>query len=563
MMELPQSRPFGATQARKATHDFLSLYSHSSLPPDQSSNGSGGLLKTHNFLQPFEGEEKSAPNEDNLVDINVKPPSAAPPSSVVEHVLPGGIGTYSISHISYFNPRVPKPEDNVFSAAPVTSNDKNDDNSNCSSYTGSGFTLWDESAVRKGHSGKENLGDTNLVKEPAIKMGQWPKERPSQSSSNHRSSVSPISSSQALVQKNSFMEMIKSAKGPHSTEEEDDEDLSFKKESSSSQKGDLRVKVGGKSSDQKAITPRSKHSATEQRRRCKINDRFQMLRELIPHSDQKRDKASFLLEEKVNRYEGPYPGWNSEPPKLNPWPQVVTLVDQPQIVNGVTSPAVMFGSKLDEKAKAVSLHVPRNPQNPVESSMANATNVKTDQNPKITSKAGSISSPLQPDTNATVVTSGPVTQPPMKLPSDKGNASFPQLELWQNRASASEPSFAADKLKDQELALEGGTINISSAYSQGLLSTLTQALQSSGVDLSQASISVQVDIGKRANKRQNSKEAAEKAIKQMITYFLIQDAEASGDQSLLLPRVDNSSSESDHAMKRLKTGGGFGDRMKV
>lgn len=43
-------------------------------------------------------------------------------------------------------------------------------------------------------------------------------------------------------------------------------------------------------------TPRSKHSATEQRRRSKINDRFQMLRDLVPHSDQKRDKASFLLE---------------------------------------------------------------------------------------------------------------------------------------------------------------------------------------------------------------------------------------------------------------------------
>lgn len=32
-----------------------------------------------------------------------------------------------------------------------------------------------------------------------------------------------------------------------------------------------------------------------------------------------------------------------------------------------------------------------------------------------------------------------------------------------------------------------------------LLNTLTQALQSSGVDLSQASISVQIDLGKRAH----------------------------------------------------------------
>lgn len=34
-----------------------------------------------------------------------------------------------------------------------------------------------------------------------------------------------------------------------------------------------------------------------------------------------------------------------------------------------------------------------------------------------------------------------------------------------------------------------------------LLSTLTQALQSSGVDLSQASISVQIELGKRSNSR--------------------------------------------------------------
>ncbi|KAH7861522.1 hypothetical protein Vadar_027349 [Vaccinium darrowii] len=56
--------------------------------------------------------------------------------------------------------------------------------------------------------------------------------------------------------------------------------------------------------------------------------RFQLLRDLIPHSDQKRDTASFLLEvidyvhymqEKVQKYEGSYQGWVSEPAKLMPW----------------------------------------------------------------------------------------------------------------------------------------------------------------------------------------------------------------------------------------------------
>jgi len=60
--------------------------------------------------------------------------------------------------------------------------------------------------------------------------------------------------------------------------------------------GDAAQRVDSKNADLRACTPRSKHSATEQRRRSKINDRFQMLRDLVPHSDQKRDKASFLLE---------------------------------------------------------------------------------------------------------------------------------------------------------------------------------------------------------------------------------------------------------------------------
>uniref|UniRef100_A0A6N2M8C6 BHLH domain-containing protein n=1 Tax=Salix viminalis TaxID=40686 RepID=A0A6N2M8C6_SALVM len=85
----------------------------------------------------------------------------------------------------------------------------------------------------------------------------------------------------------------------------------------------------GKSND-KANAIRSKHSVTEQRRRSKINERFQILRDIVPHSDQKRDTASFLLEvieyvqylqQKVQKYEGPYQGWSSEPAKLMPWKQ--------------------------------------------------------------------------------------------------------------------------------------------------------------------------------------------------------------------------------------------------
>jgi hypothetical protein len=89
-----------------------------------------------------------------------------------------------------------------------------------------------------------------------------------------------------------------------------------------------------------------------------LSSRFQALRNLIPQNDQKRDKASFLLEvnrsnmfhffssfwfwisasiesfffnfmqvieyiqflqEKLQVYEGSYEGWSQEPAKLLPW----------------------------------------------------------------------------------------------------------------------------------------------------------------------------------------------------------------------------------------------------
>ncbi|KAG5608082.1 hypothetical protein H5410_019363 [Solanum commersonii] len=63
-------------------------------------------------------------------------------------------------------------------------------------------------------------------------------------------------------------------------------------------------------------------------------EKFQILRDLIPHTDQKRDTASFLLEviqyvqylqEKVQKYEGSYQPWSSEPTKLMPWKDLFFL----------------------------------------------------------------------------------------------------------------------------------------------------------------------------------------------------------------------------------------------
>ncbi|XP_050375953.1 transcription factor BIM1 isoform X2 [Argentina anserina] len=527
-MELPQPRPFGGG-GTKPTHDFLSLYSTSDSTAQQDPRppSQGGYLETHDFLQPLERMGKTCAKEETSVEIispsrsSVEKPTwvAQRPTSV-EHVLPGGIGTYSISHISYFNQRVPKPEENVFPVAPQASSthERNDENSNCSSYAGSGFTLWDESAAKKGKTGKENVAERPGLRE------QWTSsERPSQSSStNNRNCFSSQSSGQKNL---SFMEMMKSAAKGCTPEDEldDEEEFSLKKEMSTTTttattpyNGELSVKVDVKSSDQKANTPRSKHSATEQRRRSKINDRFQMLREIIPHSDQKRDKASFLLEvieyiqylqEKVTKYEVPYQGWNQDPAKLMPWGNNHKLgesyCDQSRGVNGGSAPALVFAAaKFEEKSTSVSPTIPGSAQNPVESDTSTETTFRAkDHHGGITNKA--IPYPLSMQSNfMTPVRSGTAAPPfPPRLPSDAETASSHPRSMFFPKSCTADAGGISDKLKEHELTIEGGRINISSVYSQGLLNTLTQALQDSGVDLSQASISVQIELGKQSCSR--------------------------------------------------------------
>ncbi|KAK7265896.1 hypothetical protein RJT34_33521 [Clitoria ternatea] len=558
-MELPQARPFG-TEGRKPTHDFLSLYSNSTAQQDPRPPSQGSYLKTHDFLQPLERLETKASAKEEVTDeistlVQKQPPSA-------EHLLPGGIGTYSISHISYFNnnQKVPKPEASLFTVHQATSTDRNDDNSNCSSYTSSGFTLWEESSVKRGSTGKEN----NMIEKPiggesAAKQGQWTlTDRTSQSLSNNRySSFSSRSSSQTTGQKNqSFMELMKSVKDSAQDEVLQNEEAFFlKKEPSNTTRAELRVKVDGKNIDQKPNTPRSKHSATEQRRRSKINDRFQMLRELIPHSDQKRDKASFLLEvieyihflqEKVHKYEGSFQGWNNEPEKLMPWRNndkpAESFHPRGTDCGSSPTPTVLFASKVDEKNISISPTIPENTQN-VESGLITATTTKTMDHQSgsgITSKAIPIpiSSHLNFFTpNQIIGPGGVVSHLTHTSASDAENTKYQPSVECQTMAATSE------KLKEKELSIEGGAISISSVYSKGLLHTLTHALQSSGVDLSQASISVQIELGKQANIRPTVP---------MSSCAAKDDEVPSNNQKMVRARVA-SSGKSDQAVKKIKT----------
>ncbi|XP_075112807.1 transcription factor BIM1-like isoform X4 [Nicotiana tabacum] len=552
-MELPQPRPFG-TEGRKTTHDFLSLYSPVQQDPTPPQ---GGFLKTHDFLQPLEQAEKALRKEEAKVEVvAVEKPPAPVASPSVEHILPGGIGTYSIS---YLHQRIPKPEASLFAVAQATSTDRNDENSNCSSYTGgSGFTLWDESAV-KGKTGKENSGGDRHALRGLNTGGGQPTtslEWQSQSSSNHKHNTTAISSLSSARQSSplktqSFVHMITSAKNAQDDDDDDDEDFVIKKEPQSHPRGNLSVKVDGEGNDKKPNTPRSKHSATEQRRRSKINDRFQMLRGIIPNSDQKRDKASFLLEvieyihflqEKVHKYEESYQGWENEPLKL-PLSKCHRTTqgasNHPQGTINASGAAPTYAVKFDENIMGISSTNPFNAQK-VEPNISTTSLKESSQRPGLTNKATTPS--MSPNTfpfcgaSTAALYSSKLTADTAKLESK----SHPQFSV--SRSHMTDYAIPNANSKGQDLSIESGTISISSAYSQGLLNTLTLALQNSGVDLSQANISVQIDLGKRANGRLHSSASTVKG-----------DDVSTSNQPIPKSISTSTREESDRAFKRLKT----------
>ncbi|KAL7232153.1 hypothetical protein ACSBR2_010216 [Camellia fascicularis] len=339
---------------------------------------------------------------------------------------------------------------------------------------------------------------------------------------------------------------------------------------------DCSSQIDGKSTDQKTNAVRSKHSETEQRRRSKINERFQILRDLIPQNDQKRDKASFLLEviqyiqflqEKLQMYEGSYQGWSQEPTKLMPWGFYFLLVPRLNLHSGYLSiksnneghgfslskrnncglvesfidqSQLMRNGSGQEDSIVVTPAMLTNAQNSVESDLGEAAVYKALDNPAVAeNQAFPINIPLQ----SSVLGDVP-TQPCQASVSDSEHlASQSQSQFWQSRPCTTESAVPSYTLNEEELKIESGEASISNAYSQGLLNSLTEALQSSGVDLTQASISVQLDVGKRANTGLTA------------TMFSAKDHQNQCPlgQSRTVYGVGSSCEDSDQAHKRLRT----------
>ncbi|GLT61991.1 hypothetical protein SLA2020_346600 [Shorea laevis] len=352
--------------------------------------------------------------------------------------------------------------------------------------------------------------------------------------------------------------MVKSATSTHLHQEEEDDDvyddLVARNDTVFYNKGEA-VKVEGKGGE-KANTNRSKHSETEQRRRSKINDRFQVLRDLIPQNDQKRDKASFLLEvieyiqflqEKLQMYEGSNHGWGEETTKLIPWRNhhgpAEALMDHSHMMKN--------GSGCESNVIAPAMLT--NPQNSTELELVTAAAYKALVHP-----AGAAPSvvPFNMQTQSNSYTNHGtcsfLSQPLHNSTSDAENMAYqPQFQSWQGREYETENAVSDNALNEQEdLTIKGESISLSSVYSQGILCTLTQALRSSGVDLSQTSISVQIDVDKRVNSGgmcvEGNSEASGSKEKEM--QYL------SSDQVIAQTGVQNCQEDTDQAYKRLRTG---------
>lgn len=190
LMELPQ--PQHSSEGSKPPHDFLSLYgSSNSLNRATEHRSNQGLpttyLTTQDFLQPLERGGRSGNNNNSRgSEVSSAEGSAATSTSSVEHVLPGGIGTYSISHISTYGqsngkseagpppPPSPVAHVNATEAKPEIAARVTSALNNYGVGGGPAFALWEERVrVPEGNRTTEAHAKSDAAKD----YGYWPAAR--------------------------------------------------------------------------------------------------------------------------------------------------------------------------------------------------------------------------------------------------------------------------------------------------------------------------------------------------------------------------------------------------
>ncbi|XWS30863.1 hypothetical protein CRYUN_Cryun23aG0027600 [Craigia yunnanensis] len=238
-------------------------------------------------------------------------------------------------------------------------------------------------------------------------------------------------------------------------------------------------------------------------------------------------------------YEGSYQGWSQEPTKVIPWRNhhglAESFIDHSQVMKN--------GSSCENDVVIPSMLV--NTQNSIESDLGNAAVFKALDHPP-GSATSMVNIQTQSNTFATHGRGSIPTNSFHESASDSENMVYQrQLQSWQSRECLTESAVPNHSVNEgEDLTIRGDSVGFSSAYSQGVLNSLTQALQSSGVDMSQASISVQIDVGKGG--ANGGTYMASSSKKKEIQY--------TSNQVMAQTGVNNYTEESDQAYKRRRTG---------
>ncbi|KAM3269311.1 hypothetical protein P3S67_030193 [Capsicum chacoense] len=215
----------------------------------------------------------------------------------------------------------------------------------------------------------------------------------------------------------------------------------------------------------------------------------------MPQTEQKQYNASFFLEviqyvqylqETVQKYEGSNKPLSSVPSKLMPWGnyrnsqwRAQSFPAKPQALKNGTDAGPTFSGWFDENLLTETSSMQENQHNPLESHPG-----VDDSYRSIDIEKDVVSSPF--------ATSMPIPNT-MPVPVQSHSAFS---DLLPTLASDEWPS-ASNALNNQEFVIKDGTTSISNTYSKALLDSFTQALETSGLDLSQTTLSVQIKIGKQ------------------------------------------------------------------
>ncbi|XP_028792610.1 transcription factor BIM2-like [Neltuma alba] len=213
--------------------------------------------------------------------------------------------------------------------------------------------------------------------------------------------------------------------------------------------------------------------------------------------------------------------------------------------DNVTSQAIQNGSG-HENNSTVPPSLPLNAQNTIESDLS-PTVIHKAGHPGLASDAVPLGMQMRLDMFDLAVSSGVPTQHLHEAVSNTQNTpSHTQPHVCLGEPKEGAYDFRNNTLKDQdELTFESESVTISrgkslcSGVSFSILDNFVQALRSSGVDLSEASFSVQIDVGRRSI-------APTSSSKDHGSQFV-------NTQSMPCSGVDYYSEDSEQALERLRT----------